>query len=53
MTPEQEIWAVALSVEKHHGDDGPARKGDEAGVAMWKKVEARLVQLRRDVPPPH
>ncbi len=62
MTPEQEIWAVALWVEKHHGDNGPAYvgeqierlalEGDEAGVAMWKKIAARFVQLQQDVPPP-
>lgn len=23
MTPEQELWAVALWVEKHHGLNGP------------------------------
>jgi len=62
MTPEQEIWAVALWVEKHHRDSGPAYvgeqterlavEGDEAGIAMWKKVAARVAQLQQDVPPP-
>ena len=55
MTPEQHVWAVALWVEKHHGTHGPgyiaeqigrlALAGDEAGVAMWKKIAARYNEL--------
>jgi hypothetical protein len=61
MTPEQEIWGVALWVEKHHGSDAPRytaeqierldHEGHEAGIAMWKKVEARCSELQQ-VPPP-
>ncbi len=61
MTPDQQIWAVALWVEKNHGDRGPiyiaeqigrlALARDEAGVAMWKKVAARYSELK-PVPPP-
>ena len=60
MTEEQEIWAVALWVEKHHGDRGSVYiaeqvgrlvlAGDEAGVAMWKKIAARYSELMQ-VPP--
>jgi hypothetical protein len=58
---EQEIWAVALWVEKHHGYNSSAYiasqfyrvalEGDETGVAMWQKVAARLAQLQWGVPP--
>jgi len=61
MTPEQQVWAVALWVEKHHVDHGPsyiaeqigqlALAGDEAGVVMWKKIAARYSELMQ-VPPP-
>ena len=52
---DQELWAVALWVEKHHGEEGPAyiaqqiqrlsNEGDEAGIATWKTVAERLEQL--------
>jgi hypothetical protein len=52
---DQELWAVALWVEKHRGADGPryiaeqigrlALEGDEAGVEMWRKVAERFDQL--------
>ena len=61
MTPEQQVWAVALWVEKHHGEDGPtyiaeqigrlALAGDEAGVAMWRRVAARYSELKQAPPP--
>ncbi len=56
VTPEQEIWGVALCGEKHHGADGPrhlaeqigrlALAGEEGGIAMWKKVAARYSDLQ-------
>lgn len=55
MTKEQELWAVALWVEKHHGPDGPryiaeqvsrlALEGDEGGVLMWRGVAERFDAL--------
>ena len=61
MTPEHQIWAVALWVEKNHGDHGSAYiaeqigrlalAGDEAGVTMWKKVAARYSELKQAPPP--
>lgn len=52
MTPEQEIWAVALWVEKQRGADGLsyiaeqigrlALEADQGGMAMWKKVAGLL-----------
>jgi len=48
---------VALWVDKHHGADGPrhiaeqigrlALEGDGGGIALWKKVAARLSELQR------
>lgn len=61
MTPEHQIWAVALWVEKNHGDHGSvyiaeqigrlALAGDEAGTAAWKKVAARYSELKQAPPP--
>lgn len=55
MTSEQELWALALWVEKHHGNDGPnhiaeqvtrlAEAGDFEGVTMWLKVADRFDAL--------
>ena len=52
---DQELWAVALWVEKNHGEEGPAyiaqqiqrlsNEGDEAGIATWKTVAERFDQL--------
>ena len=59
LTRDQELWGVALWVEKNHGDGGPfyiasqverlASKGDEAGVAMWRTVADRFDQLRQSL----
>ena len=59
MTPNQERWAEALSVEEIHGDTAPAfiaerigalaLQGDEAGVERWRQIAARLDQLRNPV----
>jgi len=56
MDRNQEIWAVALWVEKHHPSDGEqfiaeqiARlesQDDRDGVGLWKVVARRLEQLR-------
>jgi hypothetical protein len=57
MTPDQELWGVALWVEKQHGAEGPRWIGEQAGrlaltndadgVAMWRGVEARFERLAR------
>lgn len=51
LSREQEIWSIALMVEKEHGDSGPrfiaeqigrlALNGDTHGIAMWKQVAHR------------
>ena len=54
MTNDQELWAVALWVEKHHGEAGVVFtaqqiervSGDLAGIAMWSRVGERLALLR-------
>lgn len=62
LTRDQELWGVALWVEKNHGDDGPIyiasqverleSEGDEAGVAMWRTVADRFDQLRQSLDKP-
>lgn len=56
LTHEQELWAVALWVEKTHGEAGWLHiaqeqdrllaAGDLAGVAMWRAVGRRYDGLR-------
>lgn len=55
MTRDQELWGVALWVEKIHGDRGPdhiaaqmarlAAEGDEVGIALWRAVAERYDKL--------
>jgi hypothetical protein len=57
MTPDRELWACALLVEREHGERAPvwiaerigalALAGDAAGVERWKAVAACLDTLRR------
>ena len=61
LTRDQELWGIALWVEKNHGESGPryvasqierlALEGDEAGVAMWRTVAERFDQLCRSPEP--
>ena len=54
---DQELWAVALWVEKNHGEEGIAyiaqqiqrlsNEGDEAGIATWKTVVIGRAILRK------
>lgn len=56
MTRDEELWGVALWVERTHDCDGSAHiaaqmtrlaaDGDEAGIAMWRAVGERFDQLR-------
>ncbi|MBB5698514.1 DUF6961 family protein [Sphingomonas yantingensis] len=55
MTPDEERWAEALMVERQHGDRAGehiaeritalALAGDDAGVARWLEIAARLDAL--------
>lgn len=55
MTPEHELWACALLVEREQGDDAAAwiaerigvlaQEGDAAGVARWKAIAEKLSLL--------
>lgn len=57
LTLEQERWAEALAIERAHGTAAPlfiaericalALVGDEAGVARFRQIAARLDQLGR------
>lgn len=61
MASEHELWAVALWVEKHHGNAGIlhiaeqverlAKEGDLDGVAMWRQVAERFDQLQESALP--
>jgi hypothetical protein len=55
MTPERELWACALLIEREHGDNAPvfiaerigalALAGDAAGVERWKAIAEKLSLL--------
>lgn len=55
ISPEQELWACALLVEREHGDQAAvhiaerigalASEGDAAGVARWKAIAEKLSLL--------
>jgi len=55
MTPDQETWAIALHVQRVHGEDGPrwiaerigalAMQDDDAGVARWKEIATAYEML--------
>jgi hypothetical protein len=63
MTSDQERWAEALAVLELHGDKARdfvidrftdlAVAGDGPGVARWRQIEARLVQLNGSSTTPH
>ena len=56
MTPDRELWACALLVEREHGERAPlwiaerigtlALAGDAAGVERWQAIAACLHSLR-------
>jgi len=56
VTREQELWGLALWVEKHHGENGwfyiaqhqdrLIAQGEFDGVAMWRKVAERFETLQ-------
>lgn len=57
LTPEHELWAIALWVERHHGSGGSnhiveqvtrlAEECDFEGVAMWRQVAERYDALQQ------
>ena len=57
---QHEVWAEALWVEQHKGDDGPAFIGEQVarlalandldGVARWKRIAAAYDELRAGRP---
>lgn len=55
MKREAELWAMALWVERHHGEQGTAfiaaqiernaSAGEQGGVDLWQAVQLRLDRL--------
>ena len=55
LTPDQELWGMALWVEKYHGDAGHefiaskidqlTRAGEEYGAKLWQDVAQRYERL--------
>lgn len=52
---QHEVWAEALWVERHKGEDGPrfagriadlALTGEAKGAARWKRIAAAFDELR-------
>ena len=58
LTREQELWGMALWVEKHHGESGwlfiaqqqdrLLAERDFEGMKLWRSVGERFKQLRTD-----
>lgn len=58
LTPERELWACALLVEREHGAEAVAfiaervgalaLAGDAAGVERWRAIAAKLDALRQE-----
>lgn len=57
LTRDQELWGMALWVEKHHGENGwfhiaqqqdrLLAQGDFDGMKLWRAVGERFERLRR------
>lgn len=55
VTREQEIWAMALWVDREHGEEAEefiagkvlyfVEQGDEGGRKLWEEIARRYVQL--------
>ena len=60
LTHDQELWAMAVWVENHHGDAGEdfiarritqlAQAGEQDGVKLWQDVARRHAQLCERTP---
>lgn len=63
VTREQEVWALALWVDREHGDDGEQfitervlhfdAQGDMGGRQLWMNVARRFVDLRTSMDSPY
>ncbi len=59
MATDHELWAIALTVEKDHGSEGPRHIAERIGgaaiagewdaVALWRAVAAKYDLLRQGV----
>jgi hypothetical protein len=55
LTRDEELWGIALWVEKHHGDRGNdfiaerisdlENSGEHGGVQLWRQIAERFSQL--------
>ncbi len=62
MLTEWELWAVANLTLEQHGKEAPllvarrigalALKGDTAGIAVWKEVARRIIELDPEIARP-
>ncbi len=62
VTPDQELWAMALVIVQHHGDSAPAviaerighftLEGDYGSAAVWLKVAERYDQMQGELEGP-
>jgi hypothetical protein len=56
VTREQELWAMALWVDREHGEEGERfiaervlhfdSDGDDGGKRLWMEVARRFVELK-------
>ncbi len=55
MTRDQELWGMAATLLRHHGDKAPLRvaerigalamQGEMGGVELWREVARRMLAL--------
>jgi len=55
LTRDQEIWGIALWVERKHGESGPefiaeqigrlSIEDDDEGISLWREVAQRYERL--------
>ena len=59
VTREQELWAMALWVDREHGEEGDQfiaervlyfdSEGDDGGKQLWMDVARRFVELKTSI----
>lgn len=63
ITRDQELWGIALWVDRTHGANGPkyidkqvvrlVESGEQGGVDMWLDIASRYDQLRQQTGAPN
>ena len=61
LTRDKELWAIALWIEKEHGDEGDLyiaqqmdrllEQGEPEGLALWLEIRERFEALATDASP--